>query len=213
MTGGAGPRGSGRRGGAALRGVKEDLVKSARRAYAIGLQTGDGGNLSGRVAGTELVVIKPSGVSFGECTPDNLVTVNLQGETVQGEGKPSRELLTHLAIYTARPDVLGICHCHGPWSIACAEFHPRIPCISLHAEHKIGPIPVLKVAGHTDLKVKKAVESLLAKRPGLKAFVQARHGIFAMAESVAKAEHQAELVEETAQIAWLVALRKSLRAF
>lgn len=208
----AGPRGSTDRGRAALRRVKDEFVKAARRAYDIGLQTGDGGNLSCRVAGTDLIVIKPSGVSFGECTPHNLVTVNLRGETVQGAGNPSRELLTHLAIYTARPDVLGICHCHGPWSIACAEFHPRIPCISLHAEHKIGPIPVLKVSGHGDLKVKKAVETLMAKRPGLKAFVQARHGIFAMAESVTKAEHHAELVEETARIAWLVALRKPLRA-
>ncbi len=210
MTGG-GPGTPGRRANAAIRRVKDELVKSARRAYEIGLQTGDGGNLSGRVAGTDLIVIKPSGFSFGECTPENLVTVTMQGDTVKGEGTPSRELLTHLAIYTARPDVLGICHCHGPWSIACAEFHSRIPGISLHAEHKIGPIPVLRVAGHGDLKVKQAVSALLAKHPGLKAFVQARHGIFAMAESITRAEHHAELVEETAQIAWLVALRKPLR--
>ncbi len=206
-----GRRGHGLRLNTATRRVKDELVKSARRAYEIGLQTGDGGNLSGRVAGTDLIVIKASGVSFGECKPDNLVTVNLQGETVHGEGVPSRELFTHLAIYTARPEILGICHCHGPWSITCAEFYSRIRCISLHARSKIGPIPVLKVAGHGDLKVKKAVEALLAKCPGLKAFVQARHGIFAMAESVTRAEHHAELVEETAQIAWLVAMRKPAR--
>jgi L-fuculose-phosphate aldolase/L-ribulose-5-phosphate 4-epimerase len=207
MTASGRRRGQAPRQSAALRRLKDELVKAARRAYEIGLQTGDGGNLSGRVAGADLIVIKASGFSFGECTPDNLVTVNLKGETVHGDGTPSRELLTHLAIYAARPEILGICHCHGPWSIACAESHSRIPCISLHAEFKLGPIPVLKVAGHGDLKVKKAVEALLAKRPGLKAFVQARHGIFAMAESVTRAEHRAELVEETAQIAWLVAMR------
>jgi L-ribulose-5-phosphate 4-epimerase len=194
----------GRQGQAAIRRVTEELVACARRAYAIGLQTGDGGNLSARVAGAELIVIKPTGVSFGECTPEDLVTVDMEGAPVNGKGAPSRELLTHLAIYAARPDILGICHCHGPWSIACAEIHRQIPCISLHAELKIAPIPVLRVAGHGDLRVKKAVERLLAKRPGLKAFVQARHGIFAMAESVTRAEHHAELVEETAQIAWLV---------
>jgi len=195
----------------ATRRLKDELVKSARRAYEIGLQAGNGGNLSGRVADTDLIVIKTSGVSFGECTPENLVTVNFQGETVHGDGVPSRELFTHLAIYTARPEILGICHCHGPWSIACAEFYSQIRCISLHARSKIGPIPVLKVAGQGDLKVKKAVEALLAKHPGLKAFVQARHGIFAMADSVTRAEHHAELVEETAQIAWLVAMRKPPR--
>lgn len=195
----------------ATRRLKDELVKSARRAYEIGLQAGNGGNLSGRVADTDLIVIKTSGVSFGECTPENLVTVNFQGETVHGDGVPSRELFSHLAIYTARPEILGICHCHGPWSIACAEFYSQIRCISLHARSKIGPIPVLKVAGQGDLKVKKAVEALLAKHPGLKAFVQARHGIFAMADSVTRAEHHAELVEETAQIAWLVAMRKPPR--
>ena len=53
-----------------------------------------------------------------------------------------------------------------------------------------------------------AVNALLRQHPGLKAFVQARHGIFSMAGSIRLAEHQAELVEETAKIAWLVAVRQ-----
>ena len=188
--------------------VKQELVKCARRAYEIGLQTGNGGNLSSRIAGTDKVVIKGSGQSFGECTLENLVTVSLQGQSIDGEGPPSRELMTHLAIYNARPDVMGIFHCHAPWSIACAEFAADIPCVTLHAEAKIGHIPVLRVAGHADRAVAEAVQALLAQHPGLKAFVQARHGIFSLAGSIRFAEHNAELVEETAQIAWLVALRK-----
>jgi ribulose-5-phosphate 4-epimerase/fuculose-1-phosphate aldolase len=54
--------------------VKKELLACARRAYAIGLQTGNGGNLSARPAGTEQVVIKGSGTSFGECSMDNLST-------------------------------------------------------------------------------------------------------------------------------------------
>ena len=188
--------------------VKQELIQCARRAYEIGLQTGNGGNLSSRIPGTDRVVIKGSGQSFGECTLENLVTVSLQGQLIDGAGPPSRELMTHLAIYNARPDVMGIFHCHAPWSIACAEFAADIPCVSLHAEAKIGHIPVLRVAGHADRAVAEAVQALLAKHPGLKAFVQARHGIFSLAGSVRLAEHNAELVEETAKIAWLVALRK-----
>jgi L-ribulose-5-phosphate 4-epimerase len=188
--------------------VKKDIVACAKRAYNIGLQTGNGGNLSGRMAGTDQIIIKPSGYSFGECTTDNLITVNLAGQQLDGDGKPSRELLTHLAIYRARPDVLGIFHCHSPWAIACAEFDTQIPCIALHAAAKLGSIPVLKVAGHADHTVKEAVEDLLSRTPGIKAFVQARHGIFSLAASITLAEHTAELVEETAQIAWLMASRK-----
>ena len=188
--------------------VKKDVVASAKRAYDIGLQTGNGGNLSSRIAGTDQIVIKPSGYSFGECTLDNLITVNLTGEQVEGEGAPSREVMTHLAIYKARPDVLGIFHCHSPWAIACAEFDSEIPCLSLHAAAKIGTIPVLEVTGHADQSVVEAVEYLLLQNPGLKAFVQVRHGIFSLADSIWLAEHTAELVEETARIAWLIASRK-----
>ena len=191
--------------------VKKELLACARRAYAIGLQTGNGGNLSARLSGTEQVVIKGSGTSFGECTADNLVTVNLNGEIMEGPGKPSREIRTHLAIYRLRPDVHGIFHSHSPWAIAYAEDADEIQPLALHARSKLGIIPVLKVDGHADESVEKAVEALLKANAGLKAFIQAKHGIFGLAQTITLAEHHAELVEETAQVGWLVALKKAYR--
>jgi L-ribulose-5-phosphate 4-epimerase len=191
--------------------VKKELVACARRAYTIGLQTGNGGNLSARPAGTEQVIIKGSGTSFGECTMDNLVTVNLDGEMIDGPGKPSREIRTHLAIYRLRPDVHGIFHSHSPWAIAYAEDADEIHPLALHAQSKLGVIPVLKVDGHADEAVEKAVEALLNAHADLKAFVQAKHGIFGLARTITLAEHHAELVEETAQIGWLVELKKICR--
>jgi L-ribulose-5-phosphate 4-epimerase len=191
--------------------VKKELLACARRAYTIGLQTGNGGNLSARPAGTDKVVIKGSGSSFGECTMDNLVTVNLDGEMIKGSGRPSREIRTHLAIYRLRPDVHGIFHSHSPWAIAYAEDADEIQPLALHARSKLGVIPILKVDGHADEAVEKAVEALLKANAGLKAFVQARHGIFALAQTITLAEHHAELVEETAKIGWLVALKKYYR--
>jgi len=191
--------------------MKKELLACARRAYAIGLQTGNGGNLSARLAGTAQVVIKGSGISFGECSMDNLVTVNLDGEKIEGPGKPSREIRTHLAIYRLRPDVHGIFHSHSPWAIAYAEDADEIQPLALHARSKLGLIPVLKVNGHADETVEKAVEALLKAHAGLKAFVQAKHGIFGLARTITLAEHHAELVEETAQIGWLVELKKICR--
>ena len=191
--------------------MKKELLACARRAYTIGLQTGNGGNLSARLDGTEQVVIKGSGTSFGECTMDNLVTVNLDGEMIDGPGKPSREIRTHLAIYRLRPDVNGIFHSHSPWAIAYAEEADEIQPLALHAQSKLGVIPVLKVDGHADEAVEKAVEDLLNAHTDLKAFVQAKHGIFGLARTITLDEHHAELVEETAQIGWLVALKKAYR--
>jgi L-ribulose-5-phosphate 4-epimerase len=193
-----------------IKNLKKELIACARRAYSIGLQTGNGGNLSARVAGTDKVVIKGSGHSFGECTMDNLVTVNLAGEMIEGPGKPSREIKTHLAIYRLRPDVHGIFHSHSPWAIAYAEDADAIVPLALHAQSKLGTIPILKVDGHADETVEQAVAALLKANPDLKAFIQAKHGIFGMAPTITLAEHHAELVEETAQIAWLVELKKIL---
>ena len=191
--------------------LKNELLACARRAYTIGLQTGNGGNLSARLAGSDRVVIKGSGTSFGECAVDNLVTVNLAGEIIKGRGKPSREIRTHLAIYRLRPDVHGIFHSHSPWAIAYAEDAEEIRPLALHARSKLGVIPVLKVDGHADETVERAVEALLKSEPNLKAFVQAKHGIFSLAPTISLAEHHAELVEETAQIGWLVELKKAYR--
>ena len=188
--------------------IKTELLTCARRAYLIGLQTGNGGNLSARVPKTNRVIIKGSGTSFGECTENNLVTVNMKGEVVEGQGKPSREIRTHLAVYRLRPDVHGIFHCHSPWAVAYAEDIDEIRPLTLHGQSKIGTIPVLKVSAHADEGVVRAVESLLEEHPNLMAFVQARHGIFSLAKNITLAEHNAELVEETAQIGWLVALKK-----
>ena len=189
--------------------IKEELIKAARRAYRIGLQTGNGGNLSCRAPGKDTVLIKGSGLSFGECTAENVVMVNFQGKVVGGAGKPSRELLTHLCIYKLRPDVKAIFHSHSPWAIACAEDSLEIPLKTGHSVAKLGPVPVIIEDSQATREFTEDVEDLLTKNPGLKAFVQKGHGIFSLGTDIIQAEHNAELVEETAQIALLIDLKKA----
>jgi L-fuculose-phosphate aldolase/L-ribulose-5-phosphate 4-epimerase len=187
-----------------LKTLREQLVRAARRAYESGLQSGNGGNLSARAPGEQIILIKPSGTSFGEITEENLVAVDLEGRVIGGSGRPSRELQTHLEIYRLRADVNGILHSHSPWAIACAELFSQLPLHAYHARDKIGEIPILDIDAHADEQVVAGVRALLEENPNAKAFIQRRHGIFAMAENIMLAEHHAELVEETAQIAWLV---------
>jgi L-fuculose-phosphate aldolase/L-ribulose-5-phosphate 4-epimerase len=188
---------------------KEQLIHAARRSYQIGLQTGNGGNLSCRVPETDTVLIKASGVSFGECSQDTIVVVDFQGKVVGEAGKPSRELFTHLCIYKKRPDIHAIFHSHSPWSIAYAEDSLEIPLMTGHAKAKLGPMPVIIEKGQASKDFAADVEDLLAENPDLKAFVQRGHGIFSLGTDIIQAEHNAELVEETAQIAFLIDLKKA----
>lgn len=188
--------------------IKEEMIKAASRAYHIGLQTGNGGNLSCRVPGTDTIIIKGSGLSFGECSHDNFVMVNIQGEVIGDTGKPSRELLTHLSIYQTRADIHGIFHSHSPWSIAYADDSYEIPLITGHSKSKLGPVPVIKNEDQATEDFAETVQNLLTEKPDLGAFVQSGHGIFGLGKNITHAEHNAELVEETAQIALLISLRK-----
>lgn len=185
--------------------LKQAMKKAAKRAYDIRLQSGDGGNLSVRIAGEELILIKSSGSSFGDLDDDSVVLVNFKGIPVEGSGKPSREIKTHIEIYRQRPDVTAIFHCHSPWSTACSMTSDAIPPVSLPMEMKLGIIPVLDAGkSHADTEVVMAVKLFLEKNPNIKAFIQRRHGIFSMSSNIIKAEHNAELVEEAAQIAQLI---------
>lgn len=192
----------------AIKVIKKDMIKAASRAYQIGLQTGNGGNLSCRIPGTDTIIIKGSGYSFGECTEDNFVTVNLEGEVLDGGGKPSVELVTHLCVYRNRPDIHAIFHTHSPWSTAYAQDSDEIPLLTGHSKAKLGPIPIIRVTEQAAAVFVEAVDSLLKDNSDLWAFIQSGHGIFSFGEDIIQAEHNAELIEETAQIALLIELRR-----
>ncbi len=190
--------------------LKNLMIRASRRAYAAKIQSGDGGNLSLRIPGHDGILIKASGCSFGDMGHEQIVEVDFDGR-VQSDSssKPSRELGTHLAIYKARPDVDAIFHSHSPWATAASQVFEAWPAVSLPLDLKIGEVPVVDAGdGHADSDAIAAIQSLLAEpgKKNLRAFVQRRHGIFCMANTIIKAEHDAELVEEAAQIAMLVRL-------
>ncbi len=189
--------------------VAQDVAALARRAYAVRLQTGNGGNLSARLPDGRRILIKPSGVSFADCEPEDLVEVDLDtGRPI--DGVPSSELHSHLEIYRKRPDIGGVFHCHAPWSIACAETHDVLPAIARHATHKIGTVPVLRFGPNPEAAiVATAIGQLVSAEPDIRAFVEAEHGIFSFAATLDLAFYNAELVEETAQIALLSRLARS----
>src|SRR5436190_24105407 len=78
------------------------------------------GNVSARVPGQDLLVIKPSGVSYDELTPDNMVVCDLQGNLVDGEHSPSSDTAAHAYVYAHMPEVNGVVHTHSTYATAWA---------------------------------------------------------------------------------------------
>lgn len=186
--------------------LKQQMHAAASRAYTCGLQSGNGGNLSARPVNALYMVIKASGKSFGECSPETLITIDYDGHVLEGALTPSREYLTHASVYRARPEVHAIMHCHAPFSIAMAALVDDLPFVTHHMQLKLGAIPVLTVDAHADVTMAEHTTRFLAQHPGIKAFIHRKHGLFSFGADIAEAEHNAELVEESAKIALLIRL-------
>lgn len=185
-----------------------ELIGIARRAAAGRLQTGTGGNISIRVAGRNEVVIKPSGVGFAECDHDNLLVVDLDGNILKGDAKPSKDMAFHLGIYRVRDDVGGIVHVHSPWATGWASCGLPFALPTVHSRDKLKRIPIVPTGPGGGAQ---RPEDIVAefRDPALRAALLAEHGSVGVGRTLLSALHVAELIEETAQVAALARLLKA----
>ena len=121
-----------------LEALKESVCEQNHELPANGLVVGSGGNVSGRDPETGLVVIKPSGVKFAKLTPETMVVVDLDGNVIEGEMKPSVDTGIHLYIYRNREDVFGVAHTHSPYASSYAARGERIRAVMTAITHMLG---------------------------------------------------------------------------
>ncbi|MDI6870821.1 MAG: class II aldolase/adducin family protein [Bacillota bacterium] len=198
----------------ALQIAKAQFVEAARRAYTRGIQTGNGGNISVRVPGENLMVVKPSGVSLIDCTAENLTVTDFDRNIVEGTRKPTRESVLHGELYKHLPTIGGIVHTHSPWAIAWSFTRRDLPLLTMHTQLKLGaPIPVRFFSSPQGVLLEEIPEvlNLFTAKPDLAAFILGAHGVVAVGPDVLEAEHTAELIEETAQVAFLYELGTKLQ--
>src|SRR5687768_3572849 len=108
----------------AIEAVRRDVCALHAELVRNDLVAWTSGNVSARVPGEELMVIKASGVSFDELTPEAMVVCDLQGTVMDGDLSPSSDTLTHAYVYREMPEVGGVAHTHSPYATAwaaCAE--------------------------------------------------------------------------------------------
>ncbi len=125
--------------------LKADVYRANLDLVRHGLVTMTWGNVSGISDERDLVVIKPSGVSYQRMGPEQMVVVDLSGKVVEGECRPSSDTPTHLALYRHFQAVGGVAHTHSTRATTFAQARVEIPCLgTTHADHFFGPVPVTR---------------------------------------------------------------------
>ncbi|MGI6054427.1 MAG: class II aldolase/adducin family protein [Clostridium sp.] len=184
--------------------VKNDFLAAAKRTYESGIQTGTGGNLSVRIPGEDLMIVKPSGYTYGQCSEENLCITDFDGNLVIGSLKPTQESVLHGNLYRRYPQIGGIVHTHSPYAILNSLQFSQVDLLTMHSALKMKvPVPVADVLTQavTEDELPK-IFHLIDANPGLLAFILKGHGIVAMNKTAVKAGQTAELVEETSLINW-----------
>jgi L-ribulose-5-phosphate 4-epimerase len=161
------------------------------------LVTWTSGNVSARDPQTGLVVIKPSGVTYSDLTPENMVVVDLDGNRKEGSLNPSVDTPTHLYIYKQRPDVCGVVHTHSPFATAFAAVGKSIPaCLTAICDEFGGPIPVGAFAPIGGEEIGKEVVRSIGDSV---AILMQNHGVFTIGKNAKAAVKAAVMVEDIAR--------------
>ncbi|MFF5076158.1 L-ribulose-5-phosphate 4-epimerase [Actinoplanes sp. NPDC000266] len=179
--------------------VRQEVCSLHSHLTRWGLVTWTAGNVSARVPGEDLLVIKPSGVSYDDLTPAAMVVCDLDGKLVEGEHSPSSDTESHAYVYRHMPEVNGVVHTHSPYATAWAARGEPIPCsLTAMADEFGGDIPIgpFALIGSDDIG-RGIVETLRASRSP--AVLMRQHGPFTIGATAKAAVKAAVMCEDVAR--------------
>ncbi|HUS89895.1 MAG TPA: class II aldolase/adducin family protein [Desulfosporosinus sp.] len=184
--------------------TRKKVVEKGIEMLATSLTVGTWGNLSCRVPGEDYIAITPTGMSYDTLVPEDIVVLDLRGNTVSGTRKPSIEVPLHLAIYNAREDVQAIVHTHSAYATAMAVARREIPgAVEDLVQIVGGNVRVNEYAlpGTEQLGINtvKAME-------GRNAVLLANHGMLGVGRNLEEAFRVCQVVEKSAQVTLLAQL-------
>ncbi|MDO8121809.1 L-ribulose-5-phosphate 4-epimerase [Isoptericola sp. b490] len=164
-----------------------------------GLVVWTAGNVSQRLRSADLLVIKPSGVSYDELTPESMVVCDLDGNLVEGTRSPSSDTAAHAYVYRHMPEVYGVVHTHSTYATAWAARGEPVPCVlTMMGDEFGGDIPIGPFALIGDDSIGRGiVETLRGSRSP--AVLMQNHGPFTIGKDGKAAVKTAAMVEEVAR--------------
>lgn len=184
---------------AAVAEARELLVGLHAELVRWGLVAWTAGNVSARVPGTELLVIKPSGVGYHELAAESMVVCDLDGELVDGEFTPSSDTAAHAYVYRHMSAVGGVAHTHSSYASAWAARGEPVPCVlTAMADEFGGEIPVGPFALIGDDSIGKGIVSTLTGHRS-PAVLMRNHGVFTIGTDARAAVKAAVMCEDVAR--------------
>lgn len=180
--------------------LRQEICDIGRRIYNKGFAAGNDGNISFRLAENE-VLCTPTMICKGFMNPDDLCTVDMQGNQLSGRRKRTSEILLHLAIMKERPEVKSVVHCHPPHATAFAVAREPIPqCVLPEVEVFLGDVPITKYETPGGQKFADTILPFVKKS---NVIILANHGTVSFGETVEKAYWWTEILDAYCRILML----------
>lgn len=191
--------------------LKKEVLNANFALVKNGLVLFTWGNVSAIDRKSGLVVIKPSGVSYDGMKAEDMAVVNLNGDVVEGNYRPSSDTPTHIELYRAHPQIGGIVHTHSTYATAFAQAERAIPAYgTTHADYFYGDIPCARnltegEMGEYERNTGKVINETLSGKDvvAVPACLVAHHGVFAWGKNADEAVYHATVVEEVAKMAFI----------
>ena len=182
-----------------IAGLREEVCSLHRQLTHYELVVWTAGNVSSRVPGHDLLVIKPSGVSYDDLTPENMVVCDLEGRVVEGEHAPSSDTEAQAYVYRHLPHVGGVVHTHSTYATAWAARGEPIPCVlTMVADEFGGEIPVGPFAIIGDESIGRGIVETLRQHRSPAVLMQ-NHGVFTIGPTARAAVKAAVMCEDVAR--------------
>lgn len=191
--------------------LKQQVYEANMELWRQGMVIYTWGNVSGIDREQQLMVIKPSGVDYDVMKAEDMVVVNMDGDVVEGDYRPSSDTPTHLVLYQAYKNIGGIVHTHSTWGVTFAQAGLDIPAFgTTHADYFYGDIPCTR-----DL-TKEEIESAYETNTGhvivetlgagdvlaIPGIVVKNHGPFAWGKTPDQAVYNAVVLDQVAEMAY-----------
>jgi len=180
--------------------IKQEICEIGDRLYKKGFAAANDGNISYRISDKE-VVCTPTMISKGFMKPDDLCTVDMEGNQLSGRRKRTSEVMLHLAIMKERPEIKAVVHCHPPHATAFGIAREPVPqCVLPEVEVFLGDVPIAKYAIPGSQEFAETVLPFVHKA---NVVILANHGTVSFGETVEKAYWWTEILDAYCRILML----------